>query len=117
MPVNQKKGKNKRFAFITAPEHVYVELIKLNEIEFKGKEITIQDATSTRPRTNVPFKNSKRPQIVVNRYRENQNEFRRRNTVSGQQTYAFLFTEASLEDREKEMLHLNPKKASTFLRF
>ena len=117
MPVNQKKEKNKGFAFITAPEHVYIELIKLNEIEFKGKEITIQDATSTRPRTNVPFKNSKRPQIVVNRYRENQNEFRRRNTVSGQQTYAFLFTEASLEDREKEMLHLNPKKASTFLRF
>ena len=49
MPVNQKTGKNKGFAFITAPERVYMELIKLNGIEFKGKEITIQDATSTRP--------------------------------------------------------------------
>ena len=26
----------------------------------------------------------------------------------------FLFKEASLEDIEKEMLHLNPKKADTF---
>ena len=61
IPVNQKTGKNTGFAFITDPEHVYIELIKLNGIEFKGKEITIQDAISTRPRTNVPFKNSKRP--------------------------------------------------------
>ena len=66
MPVNQKTGKNKEFAFITAPEHVYIQLIKLNGIELKGKEITIQDATSTRPRTNAPFKNSKRPHVVVN---------------------------------------------------
>ena len=65
MPVNQKTGKNKGFAFITAPERVYMELTKLNGIEFKGKEITIQDATSTRPRINVPFKNSKRLQVVV----------------------------------------------------
>ena len=88
MPVNQKTGKNKRFAFITTPEHVYIELVKLNGIEFKGKEITIQDATSMRPRTNLPFENSERPQVVVNWYPENQDEFGRRNTVPGQQTYA-----------------------------
>ena len=41
MPVDQKTGKNEGFTFITAPEHVYIELIKLNGIEFKGKEITI----------------------------------------------------------------------------
>ena len=88
MPLNQKTGKNKGFAFITVPKHAYIELIKLNGIEFKGKEITIEDATSTRPRTNVPFKSSERPQVVVNRYPENQDEFGRRNTVQGQQTYA-----------------------------
>ena len=49
MPVNQKTGENKGFAFITAREYVYRELIKLNGTEVKGKEITIQDATSTRP--------------------------------------------------------------------
>ena len=38
MPVNQKIGKNKGFAFITATEHVYIELVKVNGIEFKGKE-------------------------------------------------------------------------------
>ena len=32
MTVNQKTGKNKGFDFITAPEHVYAELIKLNGI-------------------------------------------------------------------------------------
>ena len=88
MPVNQKTGKNKGFVFITAPGHVYIELIKLNGIEFKGEEITTQDATSMRPRTNVPSKNSKRPQVVVNRYPENQDAFGRRNTVPGQQTSA-----------------------------
>ena len=41
MPVDQKTGKNKGFAFIRAPEHVYIELFELNGIEFKGKEITI----------------------------------------------------------------------------
>ena len=86
MPVNQKTGKNKGFAFITVPERLYIELIKLNGIEFKGKEITIQDATSMRLQTNVPFKNSKRPKVVVNRYPENQDKFGRRNTVPGQQT-------------------------------
>ena len=64
--------------------YIYIELIKSNGIEFKGKEINIQDATSTRPRTNVPFKNLKTPQVVVNRYPENQDEFGRRNTVPGQ---------------------------------
>ena len=41
MPANQKTGKNKGFAFITVFEHEYIELIKLNGIEFKGKQITI----------------------------------------------------------------------------
>ena len=62
---------------------MYIELIKLNGIEFKGNEIT-----SMRPRTNIPFKNLKRPQAVVNQYPENQDAFARRNTVPGQQTYA-----------------------------
>ena len=85
MPVNQKTRENKGFAFITSGS-MYIELIKLNGIEFKVKEIAIQDATSTRPRTNIPFKNSKRPQVVVNRYPENQDEFGRTNTVPVQQT-------------------------------
>ena len=67
MPVNQKTGKSKGFAFIAVSEHVYIELIKPNGIEFKGNQITIQDATSTRSGTNIPFKNSKRTQVVVNR--------------------------------------------------
>ena len=104
MPLNQKTGKNKGFAFITAPKHAYIELIKLNGIEFKGKEITIEDATSTRPQTNVPFKSSERPQVVVNRYPENQDEFGRRNTVQGQQTYANVTEHHKKHHKKKQQI-------------
>ena len=43
-----------------------------------------------RPRTNAPFKNSKKPQVVVNQYPESQDEFGRGNIVPGQQTYAIV---------------------------
>ena len=101
MPVNQRIVENKGFAFITAPGHVYIELIELNGIEFKGKEITIQDATSTGPRTKVAFKNSERPQIAVNQYPEHQNEFGRKNTVPGQQTYAIVTRTPQEAQQEK----------------
>ena len=48
MPVNQKTGKNRIFLHYS-PRACNIELIKRNKIELKGKEITIQDATSTRP--------------------------------------------------------------------
>ena len=43
-----------------------------------------------RPRTNAPFKNSKKPQVVVNQYPESQDELGRGNIVPGQQTYAIV---------------------------
>merc|ERR1712042_350287 len=38
------KGKSKNFAIITVPEHVHSELIKLNGIEFYGRQVVIEEA-------------------------------------------------------------------------
>jgi len=39
-----KSGKSKNFAIVTVPEHVHSELIKLNGIEFYGRQIVIEEA-------------------------------------------------------------------------
>jgi len=39
-----KTGKSKNFAIITVPETVHGELMKLNEIEFHGRKIVIEEA-------------------------------------------------------------------------
>jgi len=41
---DEKTGKSKNFAIVTAPEHVHAELIKLNGIEFYGRQIVIEEA-------------------------------------------------------------------------
>ena len=41
MPVNQKTGKNKGFAFITAPELVHIELMKKQQI-YKKQQIIVK---------------------------------------------------------------------------
>lgn len=40
----EKTGKSKNFAFITVPEHVNSELLKLNGIEFYGRQLVIEEA-------------------------------------------------------------------------
>ena len=44
MSKNSKTGKKKYFAFVTAPEHVTTELIKLNGIQFNPKCIIVEEA-------------------------------------------------------------------------
>jgi len=39
-----KTGKSKNFAIVTVPEHVHSELIKLNGIEFYGRQVVIEEA-------------------------------------------------------------------------
>jgi TatD DNase family protein len=38
------KGKSKNFAIVECPEHVHAELMKLNGIEFYGRQIVIEEA-------------------------------------------------------------------------
>ena len=51
--------------------------------------------------TSVPFKNSKRPQVVVSRYPENQDEFGRRNILPCQQTYTIVTRTPKEAPKEK----------------
>lgn len=44
----EKTGKSKNFAFINVPEHVNSELMKLNGIEFYGRQLVIEEA-KTKP--------------------------------------------------------------------
>jgi TatD DNase family protein len=42
--IDDKTKKSKNFAIVTVPEHVHSELIKLNGIEFYGRQIVIEEA-------------------------------------------------------------------------
>jgi len=44
----EKTGKSKNFAFVNVPEHVHSELMKLNGIEFYGRQVVIEEA-KTKP--------------------------------------------------------------------
>ena len=44
MSTNSNTGKQKYFAYVTAPEHITTELIKLNGIEFNSKCIIVEEA-------------------------------------------------------------------------
>jgi len=44
----EKTGKSKNFAFVNVPEHVHDELMKLNGIEFYGRQLVIEEA-KTKP--------------------------------------------------------------------
>ena len=51
--VPSKSGLLRGFAFITAPDHVCTELIKLNGIDFKSHRLTIEKSL-VKPRVNEP---------------------------------------------------------------
>merc|ERR1712080_563405 len=40
----EKTGQSKNFAIVTVPEHVHCELMKLNGIEFYGRQVVIEEA-------------------------------------------------------------------------
>ena len=42
MPMNDKTGQSKGYAFVSAPKHVCDELLKLNEVKFHGSQIKIE---------------------------------------------------------------------------
>ena len=44
MPFYEKTNKSKRFAFVTVPDHVFIELQKLNGIEFRRKKFLVAGA-------------------------------------------------------------------------
>ena len=143
--------KYRNYAFITAPEHVCNELIKLNDVTFQDMCLKVQEArqsdTRFNERKNITkssfvrnvksaadvyspnrfevlncettendendhpyhkdtskvgsdtinhhsrYKQSKRPEVIVNRFPENQHTFQKKCTVPGEKTYKEAVTE------------------------
>ena len=54
----EKTGKSKNFAFVNVPEHVHSELMKLNGIEFYGRQLVIEEA-KTKPDSDKENKDNK----------------------------------------------------------
>ena len=86
----KKTRKSRGFAFITCPDHVYNELIKLNGIDFIETCIIVEEARSTRSRVNQGATNSvtRRPQVVVNQFLENQDIYFKPSVVPGNRSYS-----------------------------
>ena len=82
-PINNKTGKFKGFAFISVPAHITDELIKLDDIAYHDNELRVEDAKSTRKRTNSNTSNeSRRLCVVMNNYPENQHSYGRKSSTS-----------------------------------
>ena len=49
MSTNSNTGQKKYVAYVTAPEHVTTELIKLNGIQFNSKGVIVEEAKNPQP--------------------------------------------------------------------
>ena len=76
MPLN-RNGQTRGFAFVTAPDHVRNELLKLNSIQFREKNLIFETARSKMKtaKTIAKLNHSTRPQVVVNYFPEHQDVF------------------------------------------
>ena len=87
MPMNNKTGQSKGYAFMSAPKHVCDELLKLNEENFHGSQIKIQEAKSKREQTIVISSPAKNQPIVVNENLPQQNSLQNLPLVPGKRNY------------------------------
>ena len=76
MPLN-RNGQTRGFAFVTAPDNVRNELLKINYIQFREKNLVIEAARSKMKtaKTVAKSNHSTKPQVVMNRFPENQDVF------------------------------------------
>ena len=44
LPLYKRTGKSKGYAFLNVPDHVYSEIVKLNGVEFKSKQLVLEEA-------------------------------------------------------------------------
>ena len=44
LPLCKRTGKSKGYAFLNVPDHVYSEIVKLNGVEFKSKQLVLEEA-------------------------------------------------------------------------
>ena len=88
MPLNCN-GQTRGFAFVTAPDHVSNKLLKLNNIQFREKNLIFEAARSKMKtaKTVAKSNHSTRPQVVANRYPEHQDVFNGSKLVPGELSY------------------------------
>ena len=87
MPMNDKTGQSKGYAFVSVPIHVCDELLKLNEVKFHGYQIKIEEAKSTREQTIVVSLPAKNQPAVVNKNQEKQSSSQNLPLVPGKRNY------------------------------
>ena len=83
MPLN-RNGQPRGFTFVTAPE-----LLKLNNIQFREKNLINETARSKMKteKTIAKSNHSTRPQLVVKRFPEHQDVFNESKLVPGELSY------------------------------
>lgn len=88
MPLNLN-DRTRGFAFVTALYHARDKLLKLNNIHFRETNFVIEAARCEVKiaKTIVKSNHSIRPQVVVNRFPENQDVFSRPKLVPGELFY------------------------------
>ena len=99
MPLINKMGKSKGFAFIVTPEKVHQSLLKLDRIDLLGGKVLIKEAISTRK--NNP-KQNERPNFVVNNFPETQDLLKRPRIVPGNMLYATAVSEREVDTTYEE---------------
>ena len=99
IPLINKTGKSKRFAFKVTPEKVHQDLLKLDGIDFFGRKRLIKETISTRKKDP---KQSNRPNFVVNNFPKNQDLFKRPRIVPGNKLYATAVSELEVKATYQE---------------
>ena len=83
--MNDKTGQSN--AFVSAPKHVCDELLKLNEVEFYGSQIKIEQVKSTRGQTIAVSSPAKNLTVVVSKNLEKQNSLQKLSIVPGKRNF------------------------------
>ena len=88
--MNEKTGNFRGFAFISCPDHVCNELIKLNRIDFLETSIIVKEAASNRSRVNQGATNSvtRRPHVIANQFPEDKDVYFKPSAAPGNGSYA-----------------------------
>ena len=84
-----RNGQTRGFAFVTAPDHVRNELLKLNNIQFRERNLVIEaDRLEMKTAKTIAKWNHPTRQVVVNRFPENQEVFSRSKLVPDEISYS-----------------------------
>ena len=87
MPMNDKTGQSKGYALLPAPKRVCDELLKLNEVNFHGSQIKIEEVKSTRGQSIVISSPARNQPVVVNENLLQQNSLQNLPLVPGKRNF------------------------------